>query len=518
MSQGVDARLHNEDLAPVPLEKRTWGRWHIAALWVGMCICVPTYQLASGLVTQGMAWWQGVFTVALANLIVLAPMVLNAHAGTEYGIPFPVFARASYGVLGANVPAVLRALVACGWFGVQTWFGGLAIFELLNSFDAVPLLASLPKVGSDEAAQGSWPFWMALGLSPGQLGCFVAFWLVNVFFIWKGTESIKWMESLAAPVLVVAGLALLGWAFWRAGVSSTLSQGERFTPGTTFWTVFFPGLTANVGFWATLSLNIPDFTRFAKSQRDQVVGQAVGLPPTMALFAFIGVAVTAATPLIFGTSIDNPVTVVAKLGSPWVTVVALFALSLATLSTNIAANVVSPANDFSNLSPRHISYKLGGYITAVVGFAIMPWKLLATAGTYLFIWLLGYSALLGPVGGVMIADYFVVRRRKLQVDALYVRGGEYEYAGGVHWRALLATVLAVLPNVPGFVFALKAGKYGADKAAQLKYLAELAQTDGEGWASFARVALGVYDWAWFLGFVLGAGLYLAFKPPRPAAR
>ncbi len=510
MTTDHDAQLYNEDLAPVPANKRTWGMWHIAALWVGMCICIPTYQLASGLVQQGMAWWQGVITVTLGNLIVLVPMMLNAHAGTRYGIPFPVFARASFGVLGANIPAVMRAIVACGWFGIQTWFGGLAIFELVNSFGTPesPIFASLPAEGSALAQEGMWSFWMALGLSPGQLFCFTLFWLANLYFIWKGTESIKWMESLAAPFLIIAGLALLIWAFVRVGsTSAVLSQGSNFPEGVSFWTVFFPGLTAMVGFWATLSLNIPDFTRFAKSQRDQVLGQAIGLPPTMGLFAFIGVAVTAATPLIFGKVIDNPVTVMAQVGNPLVTVIAMFALSLATLSTNIAANVVSPANDFSNLSPGKISYRMGGYITATIGFLIMPWKLLASAGTYLFIWLIGYSALLGPIGGVMVADYFLVRDKHLAVDDLYKRDGAYEYKRGFNWTAIGATVVAILPNLPGFIFMLLSG---GDRP---KYLAGLTG----GFKAFAEASLSLYDYAWFVGFLLAGGIYWALSPKAKAA-
>lgn len=516
----ADPRLHNEDLAPVPAERRTWSLWHIAALWIGMCVCIPTYQLASGLVQQGMSWWQGVLTVLLANSLVLLPMVLNAHAGTKYGIPFPVFARASYGVLGANLPAMMRAVVACGWFGIQTWFGGLAIFVLVNAFGdpSAPILASLPAADSPLAQQSWWKLWLALGLSPGQLLCFLLFWAVNVFFIWRGTESIKWMESLAAPFLLLAGVALLAWAFLKVGsAGAVLSQGAALPEGTSFWTVFFPGLTANVGFWATLSLNIPDFTRFAKSQRDQVLGQALGLPPTMALFAFIGVAVTAATPLIFGELIDNPVTLTARLGSGPAVLFSLFALSLATLSTNIAANVVSPANDFSNLRPGKISYRMGGYLTAVIGILILPWKLLASAGTYLFIWLIGYSALLGPIGGVMVADYFLLRRRRLEVGDLYRRGGAYEYRGGINWTAVAATLLAILPNVPGFLFALAAGKFGSNKADQARYLADLAGRSSSQWVSFARLSLGLYDWAWFLGFALAGAIYYLASVPRAAS-
>jgi nucleobase:cation symporter-1, NCS1 family len=494
-----NAQLYNEDLAPVPLEKRTWNLWHIAALWVGMCICIPTYQLASNLVASGMNWWQGVLTVTLGNLIVLIPMVLNAHAGTEYGIPFPVFARASFGVLGANIPAVLRAIVACGWFGIQTWFGGLAIFVLINSFGdpQAPVLAALgPESGG---------LWNALGVSPGQLLCFLIFWVINVYFIWKGTESIKWMETLAAPFLILAGLALLAWAIFRVGsLSAILSQGSKFKDNSEFFAVFFPGLTAMVGFWATLSLNIPDFTRFAKSQREQVIGQAIGLPPTMALFAFIGVAVTAATPLIFGEMINDPVTIMAKVGSPLVSIIAMLALSLATLSTNIAANVVSPANDISNLAPEKISYKMGGYITAIIGILIMPWKLVA-GSAYIFVWLIGYSALLGPIGGILIFDYFLLRQKKLNVQDLYRRGGEYEYHNGFHWQAILSLVLSILPNLPGFLFTLSMTSANTDKAT---YLKTLAAQSGDSYARFASLSLSIYDYAWFVGFLMAGVLYI----------
>ncbi len=515
VAESRDARLHNEDLAPVPADARTWGMWHIAALWVGMCVCIPTYQLAADLVREGMAWWQGVLTVTLANAIVLLPMVLNAHAGTKYGIPFPVFARASYGVVGANVAAVLRAIVACGWFGIQTWFGGKALFELCNVLrTGAPLFDSLPLAGSAAAGEAGWQLWLALGIAPGELLCFFVFWLVNVFFIWKGTESIKWMETLAAPFLIVAGLVLLIWAVVRVGSLGTiLSGGSRFKTNAEFWRVFFPSLTANVGFWATLSLNIPDFSRFAKNQREQVLGQAIGLPPTMALFAFIGVAVTAATPHMFGEVISDPVTLLAKVGGLVTTIVAMIALSLATLSTNIAANVVSPANDFANLRPDKISYKMGGYITAVIGVLILPWKLLAAAGTYLFIWLIGYSALLGPIGGVLIVDYFVLRKKELIVEDLYRRGGAYEYDGGVHRSALVATLLGMLPNVPGFVFTLYAGGVRG----RPDYLAGLAARKGEGLAAFADVAMSVYDYAWFVGFGLAALAYWLLGKERVLA-
>ena len=470
--------LINPDLAPVSAERRTWNWWHFCALWIGMSVCIPTYTMASGLIDSGMSWSQAMWTIFLGNSIVLLPMLLNAHAGARYGIPFPVFARASFGVLGANVPALLRALVACGWFGIQTWFGGAALYQLAKLM--WPGIGTLPAVLP-----------AGIGLSTGEALGFLVFWSLNVWFIWKGTESIKWLESMSAPFLILIGLALLAWAYQKAGgFGPILSQPSRFATTPEFLRTFFPSLTAMVGFWATLSLNIPDFTRYARSQKDQVVGQVLGLPPTMTLYAFIGVAVTSATPLIFpgGHVVWDPVELLGKIGGPITVLVSMVALSIATLTTNLAANVVSPSNDFSNAAPRLISFRTGGLITAFAGIAMMPWKLLATSHGYIFTWLIGYSALLGPIGGVLIADYFVLRGRELDVDDLYRRGGRYEYAGGFNPAALFALLLGVLPCVPGFLNAAFPQAY----------------------PDVAPLWKSVYSYAWFTGFFVAGGLYLLF--------
>jgi NCS1 family nucleobase:cation symporter-1 len=452
--------LTNEDLAPTPAHQRTWGMWHVASLWVGMAVCIPTYLMAGDMIKAGMSVGQAIFTVALGNIIVLAPMILNAHAGTAYGIPFPVFARASFGVLGANVAAILRALVACGWFGIQTWIGGGSIYAILLALGAT---------AGDPLA--------VLGINALQLVCFTIFWAINVWFIARGMDSIKWLESAAAPFLLLAGTALLVWAWTTHGTGAMLSRPGL--EGAAWWSAFFPFLTAMVGFWATLALNIPDFSRFVKTQRDQIIGQTVALPATMTYFSFIGAAVSSAT----GT--EDPNTLVASFSSPIVVIMGLLGLAIATLSTNIAANVVSPANDFANLAPAKISYKLGGYITAGLGFVIMPWKL---TNNYVFGWLNGYGALLGPVGGILVADYWIVRRRVLVVDDLYRRGGIYEYAGGYNRAALVALVCGIAPNVPGFLHAV-------------------GVVD-----SVPAIFDTLYAYTWFLGFGIGALVYLALMP------
>ncbi|MCI0589241.1 MAG: NCS1 family nucleobase:cation symporter-1 [Planctomycetes bacterium] len=500
--------LTNPDLAPTPPSARTWTAKHYAALWVGMSVCIPTYQLASGLIDGGMSWWQAILCVALGNTIVLVPMLLNAHAGAKYGIPFPVFARASFGVLGANVPALLRALVACGWFGIQTWIGGHSLYEL-----ALAVSPSLKEVRTPLE-----PVTALVGITPGELLCFAIFWLVNLWFILRGTESIKWLETWAAPVLIATGLGLLAWAWAKAGgFGPMLSAPSRFLTTGEFLRAFAPGLTAMVGFWATLSLNIPDFTRYARSQRDQRVGQALGLPTTMILFAFIGIAVTSATPLLFGETIWDPVVLLGRVGGPMLTLFCMLALSVATLTTNLAANVVSPANDFSNLAPSRISYRAGGILTAVIGALICPWKLIQASEMYIFTWLVGYSALLGPIGGILIADYFLLRRMRLDVGDLYRRGGIYEYRGGVNWIAILSLAVGVAVNVPGFLLeAVKSWKL-AHAARWEAIAAGAAATGGDHLRAAFR---GIYDYAWFVGFLLSGALYLALSPrgaTKPAA-
>jgi len=474
--------LINEDLAPVPEARRKWRVGSYAALWISMSACIPTYMLASSLIGGGMNWSQAIFTIFLGNLIVVIPMILNAHAGTKYGIPFPVFCRASFGTVGANIPALMRAFVACGWFGIQTWIGGNAIYKILSIF--------LPSLGNVSAS--------AFGITLPQFVCFLFFWGINLLVVYKGIDCIRWLLNLKAPLLIALGLLLLGWAYQNAGgFRPILSQPSAFDSGHPksgqFFAFFVPALTGMIGFWATLSLNIPDFSRYARSQRDQVIGQALGLPLTMALYSFIGVAVTSATTIIYGETIWDPVDVLTRFKNPVVLVVALLSLCIATLATNIAANVVSPANDFSHLAPRKISFRTGGLITGIIGVVMMPWKLVADPSGYIFTWLVGYSALLGPIGGIMIADYYVYRRRQLDVTDLYQPHGRYRYHNGFSLVAIVTLILSVLPNLPGFLVTIKVLPASA----------------------VAPFFVSLYHYAWFVGFFLAFVLYLLGRKLAP---
>jgi len=444
--------LYNHDLAPVPAGKRNWSGYNFAALWVSMSVNILTYMLAASLIQGGMDWKQAVATIFIGNAIVLAPMLLNAHPGAKYGVPFPVLARASFGVLGANIAAVLRALVACGWFGIQTWIGGEAINTLVGTL--IPSWRDNPN---------------------GTAICFVIFWLINVAVILAGIESIRFLQGVSAPILLGVGLLLLGWAATRAGgFGPMLAAPSKFTSTPDLLKFLIPALNGTVGFWATVSLNIPDFSRFARSQREQAWGQALALPSTMTLYAFIGVAVTSATVQIYGSAIWDPVQLLSRFNNPVAVVISLLAILLATLNVNIGANVVSPANDFSNCWPRRISFKTGGLITCFMGIAMMPWKLLADHKTFIFGWLGGYAAFLGPVAGIMICDYFVIRKTILLVDDLYLRGGFYEFSRGFNWRAVGALLIGAGVALVGLA------------ATPLRFL---------------------YDYSWFVGFAVSFAAY-----------
>lgn len=447
-----DPSLSNRDLAPTTPAQRTWGFYNYTALWFSMCMEITTYQLASSLIAKGMDWKQAIGTVLLGNLIVLVPMLLNAHAGAKYGIPFPVFIRAPFGVRGANIAAILRAVVACGWFGIQTWIGGTAIHAMLAVI------------------------WPATEANSGLLWvCFLGFWLLNMVVVWRGVESIRRLQAFGAPFMFVMAGALLIWVRIKAGSWGTmLSTPSQFHTTSEFLTVFFPSLTAMVGYWATLALNIPDFTRYSKSQSAQSWGQAFGLPVAMVLYTFVGISVTSASSVLFGHPIWNPILLIGAFHQPVVAFIALIAILVATLNVNIGANVVSPSNDFSNLYPRLISFRTGGLITGLLGLAMCPWKLLATPDAYIFGWLVGYSGLLGPVAGIMVADYFLIRKTELDVNSLYHREGLYHYTRGINPRAITALVLGVTIALIGLTFE------------PLRFL---------------------YDYAWFVGFFTAGIVY-----------
>ncbi len=448
----ADLRLSNADLAPTTAAQRTWSTYNYVALWFSMSMEVTTYMLASSLIAGGMNWKQAIGTILLGNLIVLVPMLLNAHAGARYGIPFPVFVRASFGTRGANVPAMLRALVACGWFGIQSWLGGQAIAAMLGVL--WPATANMPAA-----------LWAS----------FLCFWLLNMVVVWNGVESIRFLQSFSAPFMLMMSLILLAYMLHKAGgFGPMLAAPSRFQTTSSFLHFFFPSLTAMVGYWATLSLNIPDFTRYAKSQDSQIIGQAVGLPVAMTLYSFLGIACTSASVAVFGKAIWSPITLLASFHQPVVAFLGLIALLVATLNVNIGANVVSPSNDFSNLAPRLISFRTGGLMTGFLGLAMMPWKLMSSFGNYVFGWLVGYSGLLGPVAGIMVTDYFLIRGTRLEVHSLYHRGGPYEYARGINPRAMAALFAGVALALIGLVLP------------SLRFL---------------------YDYAWFVGFFTSAALY-----------
>jgi len=471
----IDASpLANPDLAPVPVAGRDWTTYNYAALWISMAHCIPTYMLASGLVAAGMSWRQALFTILLGNTIVLIPILLSSHPGTKYGIPFPVFARAAYGTIGSNLPALMRAVVGCGWFGIQAWIGGEALFTLLSAL--VPGWPTLLGAG----------FW---GHTTTAWLCFLLFWALNVFVIYRGMNLLRAVENWAAPFVLVMAAVLLVWAGRAAGgFGPLLDEPGKFSTLSEFLPVFAPSLTAMIGYWATLSLNMPDFTRFGRSQREQMIGQVVALPTTMTMFAAMGVLITSATVVIYHRAIWDPMQLAAEFKHPLVVAVSMFTAVVATLAVNVAANVVSPANDFANAFPRLLGFRSGGLVTGLFAIAMQPWRLLADPAGYIFTWLLGYSGGLGAIAGVLIADYWLVRRTALRLEDLYLVDGAYRYHRGWNWKAVVATAVGC----------------------------------GLAWGGLVVPALRpLYAYAWFVGFFAAGLLHWGLSSAgadRPLAR
>lgn len=473
------SRFFNDELAPVPTGKRTWGTYNYFALWMGMAHNIPSYALASSLIALGMNWLQALITITLGNLIVLVPMLLNSHAGTKYGIPFPVYARAFYGIRGANLAALLRAFIACGWFGIQTWVGGEAIYILVGKLVGAGW-RDAPSFGGQP-----WTLWLS----------FAVFWIVQMLIIWRGMDAVRRFENWTAPLVSVGFLILLSYVLIKAGgPGPILSEPAKLGWGAGFWKTFAPSLMAMIAFWSTLSLNMPDFTRFGGSQRKQVRGQLLGLPTTMTFIAVVAILTTSGGQLLYGEAIWDPAQLANRFSSPALVVVALIALVLATVSANLAANVVSPSYDFSNAFPKRITFALGGLITGILGILIQPWKLYSDPDIYIFTWLGFYGGILGAVAGVLVAGYWVVRRRRLELAELYLEKGRYWFSGGWSWQAVLATVIGAVLAVGGAYTA--PGSSGPFPA--------------HGLIPFLKP---LYDYSWVAGLVGGAVIYLALALP-----
>lgn len=550
-----NSALYGDDIAPLPPSSRTWSRWNLAALWVGMAVCIPTYLLASYMIKSGLTWYEALIIIGLANVVITLPMVLNGHAGVKYGIPFPVQGRSAFGTLGVHIPSMLRAFVACGWFGVQTWIGGLALYSIWH---AVMGTSTMP------------------GLDTGKFIAFGLFWIINIYFIWKGTESIKWLEDYSAPLLIAIGLVLVVWGYRQTGgFASVLSQSDtlgnptlalssgdilqikpltdehrlyraeemcfwnsslgnaeaqQWQPirtsillnevpeairkeglsfrkkmengnysyssvipiptgspesGKSIWS-YLIWFTAMVGFWATMAISISDITRFSKSQKEQVAGQFIGLPGTMLFYSFVGIFVTSAAVIAFPDILVSenapwdPVSLMNHFSSPGVIIFAQVCMLIATLSTNIAANVIAPAYAITNLFPRSLSFRSSGVIAGLIGIALCPWWLLDEVSGVLIL----VSGLLGPVLAVLLCDYFLIRRTQLSIPDLYDTEGMYRYSAGFNWRAIAALLLGAIAAVIG---------------------------------NWVEALSYFYSISWFTGFIVAFLVYFALMKPKSVA-
>jgi NCS1 family nucleobase:cation symporter-1 len=482
----VSSKYFNEDLAPTSVAERTWTTYNISMLWVGMSICIPSLALASGLIGMGVSPWMAVLNVALGNVIILVPIQMNSHIGTKYGIPFPLFARMTFGTKGAHLPAILRGVTACGWTAVQAWVGGGAVAAVIGIF---------AKKFADQSWTMSLPSWG--GMQTVSTGTFIGYVLFMLFVCWvayKGLEQIKWVQNIGGPILIVVMIALLIWSasqasnagygFWD--VMNQSSDQALLDSNGGLALVYLGGLMGNIAFWATMALNIPDFSRYAKSQKSQFRGQLYGMPIPMAACAFIGAYFAQATKVaqLYQNpetgeyeALFDPTGVFYYIDNPVVVFIAAFGVVMATITTCVAANVVAPANGFSNISPKRISYKRGVLIAVFIAFFILQaWWIYGSGGAF-FTWMNAYGSILAPIAAIFIADYFVVKKQRVDVAGLF-RGvdGRYWYSGGINWAAVIAWVVS-------FIFPL------------LTYF-------GASGGFFVFVNSISYIWSFVLGFVV----------------
>lgn len=449
-AQLIDSKYYNEDLAPTSFAERTWNTYHISMLWVGMAICIPSFMMASGAVGYGLPVWAAVLNVIIGNAIILVPIQLNSHAGTKYGIPFPVFSRLTFGARGAQIPTISRAITACGWNMVQSVTGGAALLFMLK--------AIVPSFNDTAASV--------------QIIAFLIFLAISGLVTAKGQRAIRVFESFSSPVLIILAVLLLVWATVMAGnagfsfgdvvMSDVSAGGLEGSSQYAYWFMF--ALNGNIGFWATMALNIPDFSRYAKSQKSQFRGQMYGMLPGMAFCAIVGAFYAQATFLSLGEAYFNPVDALGILndGSVLMRVIVFIVgigVVFATLTTNIAANIVAPANGFSNLAPRHVGYKLGTLIACLVAIVYyIPFILSDSFANFMFTFLNVYGGFLAPLASIFILDYYFIKKRNIDIAALYVRDSRYWYSKGFNVPAVIAWVAgAILPTLISVIPAMNVG-------------------------------------------------------------
>ncbi len=409
--------MWNDDLRPCTLAEHSWPGSKFAALWVGMCLCLPTYSLASGMIALGMNWWESVLTILIGSVTVMLAILLVSHAGTKFGIPYPVFARLWFGTRGAHLPALARAVIGAGWFGINSWFGGQALDAILSRVV---------------------PFWGGTAIHLGI--AFAIFWAINVLVAMRGPQAIGRLAQFSAPTLALGAIALLIWALQSEHGFGPILAAPATIHGPAFWAVFYPSVVGVIAFWATLALNIPDYTRYARTQRGQMLGQILSMPLTMAAFSFVGIAVTSTTVILYGKALWDPVDLIVTFPTP-VVIIAGILVILSSVTINVGANVMAPARAFQNLWPQRIGFATGAVLTGLLSLAMQPWYVLSTFATYIFTWLGTYGAMLGSFDGIAIADYWLVRKTRLDLAQLYTPGGRYSYARGINVRAVIAVLV-----------------------------------------------------------------------------
>lgn len=424
---GTSARLYNRDLAPSKREGRTWSAYSIFTLWANDVHSLGNYTFAIGLFALGLGGWQVLTALGVGAVLLFVLLTLAGFMGEKAGVPFPVMSRISFGVYGAQIPALIRGIVAIAWFGIQTYLASIVLRVLVIAL--FPGLAPL-----DEGA--------FLGLSALGWITFVALWIIQVVIVSYGMEMIRKYEAFAGPIILVTFVAIAVWMLWKADFAIAWSTPESLT-GWPMWSKILGGGMLWVSIYATFLLNFCDFTRGAKSKRSILLGNLWGIPINMLLFGSIVVIMAGAQFKIDGTIITSPADIVATIPNTLLLALASLALIILTIAVNLMANFVAPTYALVNLFPKHLNFRRAAIVSAVIGLVILPWNLYDSPVVINY-FLGGLGALLGPLFGIIMADYWLVRRAHVNVPDLYSESvdGEYHYRHGVNPRAVVALAVS----------------------------------------------------------------------------
>jgi NCS1 family nucleobase:cation symporter-1 len=462
---------------PVLPKDRTWGTWDYIAYWISDATNAAVWQLASSMLAVGLSWRQALPAIAVGNVIIASAILLNGTIGARLHVAFPVINRSSFGFWLSYFSVISRVVLSMFWFGIQTFTGSECVYQMLKAI--WPSVARIPNRLPESS-----------NITTVGLMCYFIYWVIQFPLLLVSPKNIRHLFTLKGIFVPFAWLAILIWSFVKVPARTSFAPLHASASGSAFSWAWLSALNSALGIYATLAVNIPDFTRYAKNEKAQYVQLAI-IPVAFTLIGFVGIAVTLAGAQLYGEILWDPLRLIDKWDNRAGAFFASFSFILATIGTNISANSISAANDMTVLFPNYINIRRGQIICAIVGGWVMcPWEILASAPGFLS-FMSGYTVFLGPFAGIMVVDYWAVHRGNVDVPAMYDPNGRYRYWKGINWRAAVALLFSITPTLPGLIHDINKN-------------------------IFVGNAAFLFDIAWIYGFTSAGGIYYVLSTLFPA--